>query len=123
MKQTVGATVTLVILLLFCILCVYTVGREAKTAIELTEKAFHAQEREAAVSAVIQAEEFWRSREWFFGTVLRHDDLEDVVQLYSIIAVYAQREDWDDYYGNCAALLARLEHISVTERFRLQNIM
>lgn len=123
MKQAIGAGVTLVLICIFCCVVVHAIGQQAQQAIQLTELAQQAETAQEAVALVKQAETFWESREWFFGTVMRHDDLEDIMQLYAILKAYALREDWDDYYGNCAAVLSRLRHISITERFRLQNIM
>lgn len=110
-------------MLIFCSITVHRVSEEAKKTCSLTELAFSASDQQSALKAVSEAKDYWESREWFLGSVLRHADLEDVVQLFNIIKVYAQREDWDDYYGNCAALLARLEHIGESEQLRLKNIL
>ena len=106
-----------------CIFLVSQVSTKSQNAYNLTEKAYYAQDQQSAVKAVCEAKDYWEAQEWFLGSVLRHEDLEDVVQLFDIINIYALREDWDDYYGNCAALLARLSHISKSELPRLKNIL
>ena len=123
MKHAIGAAATILILLLFCVLTVNTVQKEVKNAVDLAKAAYHAEEKETAITALQKASSFWISKEKFFGTVLRHDDMDDILQEFSTLIVYAQRGDWDDYYGNCAALLEQIAHIGKEEQFKLHNIL
>ena len=123
MKQTVIAVATLMLILLFASGGVFYVEEVVEHTVKLVEQAGSLVGTEHAETAIEQAEHYWKTHESFFGALLQHDEVDNVVDTFAQLKAYAGRGDWDDYCGNCAALLARLEHISAKERPILQNIM
>ncbi len=90
-----------------------------KTAVEADKSG----NKEEALSIVKKASAAWKGHELFFGTVLRHDEVDEVVEEFARLESYASTEDQDDFRSNCRALIARLEHIQTMEKPTLQNIM
>lgn len=123
MKHAVFAVATLLIILTLASISVFLVNKCVTQTISLVEKANSATQAHAARECIEAAEKYWKKHEGFFGAVLRHDEIDSVIDSFAQLKAYAVREDWDDYYGNCASLLARLEHISAKEYPLLQNVM
>ena len=65
----------------------------------------------------------WEQQQLFFGTVLRHDEIDDVTEEFTRLESYATTEDQDDFLSNCKALIARLKHVQEMEKLTLLNIM
>lgn len=111
------------------ILCTYSAIRVIdaveKTTVVL-ETAVQAENhggKEASLQIIRQASDIWKSHEPFFGTVLRHDEIDNVVEEFARLESYASTEDQDDFLSNCKALIARLKHIQEMEKPTFQNIM
>ena len=80
-------------------------------------------EEEKALDLVRAARDEWKKHEVFFGTVLRHDEIDDVTQEFARLESYASTEDQDDFRSNCAALLSQLSHLVEMDKATFQNIM
>ena len=84
---------------------------------------YHLQEPDKTTICLIQTTEYWRSRQLFFGMVLKHEDVDQVSGELARLLSYADTDDSDDFLSNCAALQATLEHIREMEWPYLQNIL
>lgn len=121
--------VSLFLLGLMLCLCLYSSSQVAQAVQETTqllEKAVTAEkngDKETSLHLVRAACDTWRSHETFFGTVLRHDEIDDVTGEFARLVSYASTQDQDDFLSNCAALLAQLEHITEMEKPSFSNIM
>lgn len=118
-------TVSLSLILLMLCLCIFAsnqvIGAVDETK-ELLEKAITV-DGQTSLSAVQAASKVWKSHETFFGTVLRHDEIDDVLSDFARLESYAISRDREEFLANCAALIAQLEHIKDMERPTFQNIM
>lgn len=123
MKHAIIAVTTLLTIMLFAIFTVSYVERAVTHTAALVEQAKNAVGTEIASQKIEDAEQYWKKYEKIFGALLQHNEIDNVVDTFAQLKAYAARGDWDDYYGNCAALLAKLEHISAKERPLLQNVM
>lgn len=121
--------ISLICFFIMLALCSYSSVQVIKTVDETTQilktaiDADQSGHKEETISIVKKASEAWKSHELFFGTVLRHDEVDEVVEEFARLESYAATEDQDDFLSNCRALIARLEHIQTMEKPTLQNIM
>ena len=126
MKCLFGSISLLLLLLLLCLLSTQQIaGTIDQTSVHLNA-AISAQQaglEDAAQDQIRAAEHIWRSKEAFFGTVLQHDEIDEVIIEFARLRSYAETEDQDDFLSNCNALLARLQHIQEMEYPLLQNIL
>lgn len=93
---------------------------------QLLEEAVDAEkqgDKEESLHIIQKAGKSWKNRELFFGTVLRHDEIDGVMEEFARLESYASTEDQDDFLSNCKALIARLQHIQEMEKPSFQNIM
>ena len=122
-------TVSLALLTLMVGLCIVSstcVIKAVDNTISLLEDAVTAEDtgkQDKTISLITKASETWRKQETFFGTVLRHDEIDDVTEEFARLKSYATTEDQDDFLSNCRALIAKLEHIKSMERPTFENIM
>lgn len=118
----------LLLSIMFC-LCLYSsaqVIRAVQETSELLEEAVAAEdngEKEISLHMIRTARDTWREHETFFGTVLRHDEIDNVTEEFAKLESYASTEDQDDFRSHCAALLSRLAHIVEMEKTTFSNIM
>lgn len=110
-------------------LCLYTSSQvidAVQNTSALLEEAITAEKsgnKELALQMVRAARDEWHNHETFFGTVLRHDEIDDITEEFARLESYASTEDQDDFRSNCAALLSSLTHIDHMERTTFENIM
>lgn len=115
--------------LMMLLLCVYSASCVIKTVDETAQILEKAIETELAGNdtqtqeIIKEASESWESHQLFFGTVLRHDEIDNVTEEFARLESYASTEDQDDFLSNCKALIARLKHVQEMEKLTLQNIM
>lgn len=77
----------------------------------------------AALSLVRSATKQWNECAPVFGTLLRHDEVDDVIAEFARLEYYAKTKDHEEFLSTCAALLAKLGHIRDMEWPTLQNIL
>ena len=123
MKHAIGASVTLLTALAVCILLMNFVVETASETQQFVQMAYEDSDPENVVLLISEAERYWTSKECILGTVLRHDEIDEVGDSIAILTAYAMRDDWDEFYGNCAALLANLSHIKEKERLLIHNLL
>ena len=123
MKHVIGASVTLLTALAICILLMNFVVETASETRQLVQMAYEASDQNSIVLLVTEAERYWTSKECILGTVLRHDEIDDVGDSIAMLTAYAMRDDWDEFYGSCAALLESLSHIKEKERLLIHNLL
>ena len=115
--------------LIMLLLCVYSASCVIKTVDETAQILEKAIETELAGNdtqtqeIIKEASESWENHQLFFGTVLRHDEIDNVTEEFARLESYATTEDQDDFLSNCKALIARLKHVQEMEKLTLQNIM
>ena len=78
---------------------------------------------EAAGQFVLAAADEWDKHELYFGTMLRHDELDEVVGSFATLQAYLACEDGDEFLSTCAQLIRRLEHICDMEQPLPANIL
>ena len=114
------------VVLLLCSYSANCVIQKVQETVDILESAVQAdalEEKEHSLKIIKEAHASWESHQLFFGTVLRHDEIDNVIEEFARLESYASTEDQDDFISNCKALLARLKHIQEMERPILQNIM
>lgn len=117
------------ILALILALCLFTAHYTSDTVqrtsalLEEAVEARRAGDEAEALRLVRAASAHWKDHEAYFGTVLRHDEIDDVIGEFARLESYARSQDQDDFYSNCAALLSELEHIEQMEWPFFHNIL
>lgn len=99
---------------------------QLKHAEDLIKKArteVRAEEFETATDTIASAETHWNDHMSFFGTVLRHDETDEVLYDFAALGDLAQSEDTGEFLSRSATLLARLHHIAQMEKPLLHNIL
>ena len=120
---SLGLSLLMTALCLYSSFCITQAVQETTYLLEAAVEAEKAGNKEDAVRIVHEAAQSWKSHEIFFGTVLRHDEIDSVIEEFARLESYASTQDQDDFLSNCHALIARLEHIKEMERPTFQNIM
>ena len=123
MKHAIGALLTLTAILLLCLYLMTSVDRVVSETYELIQKAADSAEINTVASTLRQANRLWQSSESLLGAVLQHDAMEEVGDDISGLIAYALQDDWSEFYGTCAKLLANLSHIRQKEYPLFRNIM
>lgn len=126
MKFIIISLLLLSVMLFLCMYASSQVIQAVQTTSSLLEESIAAEEngdKEHSLQMLRAARDQWRKHETFFGTVLRHDEIDNVIEEFAKLESYASTEDQDDFRSNCAALLARLAHIGQMEKPTFENIM
>ena len=122
MKHVSISLVILSVLLIFCLLSSAYISKVVDHTSALLENAAEEAYRAQTVDLVKEASSYWEQHQHSFCMLLRHDEVDEVVCEMALLQAYAIQEDWDDFDGNCASLLARLQHIKEMEKPSLHNI-
>ena len=69
-----------------------------------------------------QASNLWDRHGSYFGTVLRHDEIDGVVGEFAKLKVTVEAGDPDEFMPTCAGLLATLRHIQEMEHLYFSNL-
>lgn len=126
MRHVILSVLILALVLTFCIVSSSTVSRACNDTLHLLRAAQHeaaAGQMHAALTLLRGAEQQWRQHEHFFGVVLRHDEIDDVVKNFSAARQYALTRDLDEFLAVCASLSATVEHIRDMTRASYHNIL
>ena len=126
MKYIWASILSIAVMVGLCIGSSCRVIRSIEVTMDLLEEAIDKKEHghdHAVLDTIDKAEKSWTEQEVFFGTVLRHDEIDDVIEEFARLRSYAASEDQDDFLSNCKALIARLEHICSMEKPSFENIM
>ncbi len=118
--------VLLAVLLAGCLLSLHYLSRcVSRTTAELAAaRAFAEQEEfDRAVSAARDAEASWTRARTFLGSVLRHDESDDLSYSFARLPDYATPDSADEFLACCAELTARLRHILDMERPLVYNFL
>ncbi len=126
MKYIIVSLVSLVLIVGLCILSSYCIIKAVDETSQMLEEAVLAGidgRKDESLQIIKNASQSWKRHETFFGTVLRHDEIDNVIEEFARLESYASTEDRDDFLSNCSALIARLEHIKSMEKPSFENIM
>lgn len=126
MKFIYISTACFLIMLLLCVYsasCVIKAVDETSQILEKAVQTENAGDDEQTLEMIKKAGATWEQQQLFFGTVLRHDEIDNVTEEFARLESYASTEDQDDFLSNCKALIARLKHVQEMEKLTLQNIM
>jgi hypothetical protein len=123
MKHIAGATLMLLSLLVSCVVLMKMVENCATETSNLVQRATEQADKASVETLLMQADQYWNSQAGVLGTVLRHDEIDKVGDCIAALKAYAAQEDWDEFYGTSAQLLASLSHIKEKEYPLFHNIM
>ena len=126
MKYTLLSLGVLALCLAFCLcsmaavttVCTRTAERLAASLSAVREKRLSEAER-----ALLQAEESWSRGKTFFGVVLRHEEMDEVLVSLAELREYLMIGDLDDYRATCVRLLTTLGHLREMELPSISNIL
>ena len=77
----------------------------------------------AAALLVEQAARQWQSHSLYYGTVLRHDETDEIIGGFAALRAYALCGDVDEFSSLCAQLIRQLEHIAGMEQPLAENVL
>lgn len=126
MKQVLLSALLFLLCLSFCLVCLNSVRQTADRSLCLLRRSrFLASQHSfaSAVSVLEQAESLWQEKEGFFGAILRHDPLDEVMVGFAALRQYLLLQDLDDFMASSSELAAAIEHLQQMERPLLQNIL
>lgn len=123
MKHVTISLIILSVVLIFSVLSSAHISSVVDHTTACLEDASAKENRDRAEILVNDAATYWKNHQSGFGMLLRHDEVDEVICEMALLQAYASQEDWDDFEGNCACLLARLEHIKEMQRLTLHNIL
>ncbi len=125
MKMIITSVLILALLAISCIgSAVYVTNSVTKTA-SILDKALSAADQDVSgvLPTVLAAAAQWDSCATVFGTVLQHDEVDNVVEEFARLEYFAKTDDQEEFLSTCAALLAKLNHIREMELPTLKNIL
>lgn len=123
MKHIAISLIILSVLLIFSLLTSNHISAVVDQTTIFLERASKEENRALAESLVDGAAKYWKKHQSGFGMLLRHDEVDEVICEMALLQAYAHREDWDDFDGNCACLLARLQHIKEMQNLTMHNVL
>lgn len=126
MKHTVIACSILLALFGFSLWSASTVQTRVTQTEALLQEAMEHQlqgNKAEAQTAIRSASAYWEKHEALFEILLRHNDVDCVMEEFARLCAYAATVDEDDFVSNCSALLATLRHIREMEWPLIHNIL
>lgn len=126
MKHTIISLTLILLLLVFSIFSAFYVTNTVEESIRLLELAQQMEtvgNNHGAVQAIQAAKTRWQSHQVYYGTVLRHDEVDDVLRDFSSLSAYAQDQERAEFRSGCASLLTQLRHIQQMEWPYFHNVM
>ena len=121
--------VSLGIFLLILAFCLFSANftsdrvQETSAMLKAALDARRAGDELSSLRLVRTASAHWKKHEAYFGTVLRHAEIDDILGKFARLEAFARGEDQDEFYSTCAALLTQLEHIEQMEWPFAHNIL
>ena len=121
--------VSLGIFLLILAFCLFSANftsdrvRETAAMLEAARDARRSGDEMAALRLVRTASAHWKKHEAYFGTVLRHAEIDDILGEFARLEAYARGGEQEDFYSSLEALLTQLEHIEQMEWPFAHNIL
>lgn len=97
--------------------CLWSAGyvRDAVTEtaawLELAYQQADREDYEGAAASVQAASDCWERHGGYFGTVLRHDEIDGVMEEFARLQVTVRAGDKDEFLPTCAALQQTLDHV------------
>ena len=126
MKYTLLSLAVLALCLAFCLFSMYTVLSACEGTMQALNDSLSAVQRQAlseAEDALARAEAIWTEKEAFFGVILRHEEVDELVTGFAELRQYAQLGDLDDYQATCARMITALRHLRDMEKPTAENIL
>lgn len=126
MKHTVIACSILLALFGFSLWSASTVQARVTQTEALLQEAIEHQlqgNKAEAQTTIRSASAYWEKHEALFEILLRHNDVDCVMEEFARLCAYAATVDEDDFVSNCSALLATLRHIREMEWPLIHNIL
>ena len=125
MKYTLLSLGIFALCLAFCLFSMATVTAVCERTADALAVSLSAVRREAfsqAEAALSQAEDCWTRSKPFFGVVLRHEEMDEIVVGFAELRQYLELHDLDDYQATCARLLTALQHLKDMEKPTAENV-
>lgn len=126
MKYCIISLLLLALILGLCLWSAEAVTQSIADTSRMLEEAMIWKQKGAdqmALDKILAAGDSWRTQDTFFGTVLRHDEIDGVIRDFAQLEAYAKTDNTDEFFSSCAALLAQLEHIQKMEWPSFENVM
>lgn len=114
MKHLILSTALLAVVIGFCLWSAgYVRNAVAETAnhLQMAYEAADSDDFSRANDCVRAAVAVWDRHSGYFGTVLRHDEIDGVMEEFARLQVTVLAGDRDEFLPGCAALLETLDHV------------
>lgn len=108
---------------LFSLFYVRASGEETVTLLERSIRQAEEEQYTAAAESLRQAKQLWEGRETVLGIFLHHEEVDEILALFTQLEAFIKLEDLDDYLAACGELTARLEHVRRMELPTVENVM
>ena len=126
MRHVLLSCVILLLALSFCLfsmLHIRAICKEALDVLALAQKSAEESDFEACRVYTARAMRHWQRYERYFGLVLAHEEVDDVLGRFAALTQYAQLEDRDDFLAGVAELRFSISHLREMELPALENIL
>ena len=126
MKYFWLALAILVLVLAACTVSLFYLDQVVRETTELLDQAALAAEAgdyEAARDQVQQCLRVWESHKGGCGTLLRHEEADEVYYALCQLEAYAKAKSREDFLGQLAQARARLEHLRDMEQPAYYNFL
>ena len=125
MKKELSALFVLVLIFAATLLNIHCLNRlsgEIVTLIEQSDRYISQQDWKNAQAAAERAHEKWESRGAYIHMVIRHSEIEAVVNTLNALTKEIYSEDVGAARGAARAAAERMASVSSVERLKLRNI-
>lgn len=125
MKRLIVAIILMVVLIAGCFWGysqLDTVTQEVADGVAVADQLLADTQPEEARSALQNAYELWRLRQAMLGAVVRHDELDDIENLFQRAMQSLEDEDTAEYRLQSRELRSMLLHVPEMELPTIQNI-
>lgn len=126
MRHILLSCVILLLALAFCLfsmLHVRAICAEALDVLSLAQESAEESDFESCRVYTSRAMRHWQRYERYFGLVLAHEEVDDVLERFAALTQYAELEDRDDYLAGIAELQFTIKHLREMEKPALENIL
>lgn len=97
-------------------------SQEVSNHVAQADALLDAKDRDTAYADLLEAYQLWRSRQPLLGALVRHDELDEIENLF-LRAVQSMHDgEWSAYRLHSRELQGMLAHIPEMERPSIQNI-
>lgn len=125
MKRMIVAVILLLVLVGGCFYSYQKLdllSQEVSNHVAEADMLLEAKDRPTAYANLLEAYQLWRSRQPLLGALVRHDELDDIQNLFLRALQSMHDGEWSEYRLHSRELQGMLAHIPEMERPSIQNI-